>query len=49
VRPGRIGALLDAIFKNRVSPGVIIFPKGIPWPEIFEVTFEVGSARAPMR
>lgn len=47
VRPGRLGALLDTIFKNRVSPGVVIFPKGIPWPEIFEVTFELGTARTP--
>jgi hypothetical protein len=47
VRPGRVGALLEAILKNRVTPGVTVFPKGIPRPDLFEVTFEVGSARTP--
>ena len=49
VRPGRVGTLIEAILKDRLAPGVKIFPKGIPWPEIFEVTFEVGAARTPGR
>ncbi len=47
VRPGRVGTLIEAILKNRLIPGVKVFPKGIPWPKIFEVTFEVGSGRTP--
>jgi hypothetical protein len=49
VRPGRVGKLIETILDSRLSPGVKVFPKGIPWPEIFEVVFEVGSARTPMR
>src|SRR6266700_6827777 len=45
VRPGKVGTLIETILKDRLSPGVKIFPKGIPWPEIFEVSFEVGTAR----
>jgi hypothetical protein len=46
VRPDRVASLIERILKDRLTPGVKIFPKGIPWPEVFEVKFEVGSARS---
>ena len=49
VRPGKVGTLMEAVLKGRLAPGVRVFPKGIPWPEVFEVAFEIGSARAPKR
>ena len=32
VSPGRVGSLIETILKNRLSPGIKVFPKGIPWP-----------------
>jgi hypothetical protein len=49
VKPSALESLLSKILKDKTLPAVKIFPKGIPWPEIFEVAFEVGSGRTPQR
>lgn len=47
--PGAVAGLINQLLRNRVVPAVTIFPKGIPVPDLFEVTFELGSARTLKR
>jgi hypothetical protein len=45
VKPDVLTDLINVLIRHRKIPGIIIFPKGIPVPELFEVRFEAGSAR----
>jgi hypothetical protein len=45
VHPDRIGSLLEALLQHTSVPGLKIFPRGIPSPDVLEVVFEAGSAR----
>jgi len=44
-RPEVLLELLDRLVKLERVPVIKVFPKGIPYPEMFEVAFEAGSGR----
>jgi hypothetical protein len=45
VKPEIAHDLIRDLLKLHQVPGLRIFPKGIPFPEEFEVIFEAGAAR----
>ena len=45
VKPDAIRNLLDQLLKLEKIPGIRVFPRGIPKPDLFDVVFEAGSAK----
>ena len=45
VKPDALATLIELLAQHKNVPGIWIFPKGIPRPELFEVGFAAGTAR----